>query len=262
MPTDIARLDLRIRRRGSVGITLGFAVYAALIVLLYPTFQHDTAFDELTRDNPTVSALFGATGSLTTPAGWMNANLFVNFVPLFALLMTIGYGAAAIAGQDEDGTLWSVASLPLTRTRVIVEKIAVTAVLALPVPLVTLAASVAGRGFHLDLDTGALLGTTVGAILLALDFGLVALVIGAWTGRRGLALGVATAVATASYVISALAPVVPSVGSVRRASLFYWAVGANQLVDGLDPFAIAVLAGVALGLAAGALGAFRRLDIH
>jgi beta-exotoxin I transport system permease protein len=237
-------------------------VYAVVIVVLYPTFQHDTSIDQLTRGNPTISALFGVSGSLTSPAGWMNANLYANFVPLFALLMTLGYGASAIAGQDEDGTLWSVASMPLTRTRIVLEKMAVTAVLALPVPLVTLGAALAGRGFELDLATGPLLSTTLGVIMLALDFGLLALMVGAWTGRRGIALGAATAAASVSYVISALAPVVPLVDSIHGASLFYWTVGADQLSEGLAPGSLLVLMGVGTGLALAAHRGFRQLDIH
>ena len=49
--------------------------------------------------NSTVAALFGATGSLTSPTGWLNANIYSNFLPLVVLLLTIGYGASAIAGQ-------------------------------------------------------------------------------------------------------------------------------------------------------------------
>ena len=35
----------------------------------------------------------------------MNANIYANFLPLIILMLTIGYGARCLAGQDEDGTL-------------------------------------------------------------------------------------------------------------------------------------------------------------
>jgi ABC-2 type transport system permease protein len=259
---DVARWDLRLRRRSTLGYGIGLAVYAVLIVVLYPTFEHDSSLDKLTSGNATLSALFGATGSLTSPAGWMNANLYANFVPLFALFMTIGYGAAAIAGQDEDGTLGQVAALPLTRARVLTEKLAALVVLSLPVPLVTLAATLVGRSYDVTLNTSALIGTTIAVTLLALDFGLVALAVGAWTGQRSTALGIAVTLAAAAYVVSALAPVVHAVHSIRFLSPFYWSVGADQLETGLQTSsAIAlVLLAVLLGLLA--LGGFRRLDIH
>jgi ABC-2 type transport system permease protein len=233
-----------------------------LIVTLYPTFKGDASLDDLTTSNPKLAALFGAAGSLTTPDGWMNANLYANFLPLFALLMTIGYGASAIAGQDEDGTLGGVASLPLGRDRLLAQKVGALAVLSLPVPLVSLAAALAGRGFELDLDFGPLVGVTATSAVMAFDFGVLALAVGAWTGSRGSALGVSTAVAGLAYVVSSLAPVVDVVHRLRYVSPIYWAVGADQLRAGPGSLTTVLLLLTAAVLAILARGGFRRLDIH
>ena len=122
MSSDVLRLDLRLRRRSLVGYTLGMAVYALVIVALYPSFKNDTSLNQLTDKGNAVAALFGANGPLTTPSGWLNANLYANFVPLIALLLAIGYGASCLAGQDEDGTLALVATLPLTRRGIVAQK--------------------------------------------------------------------------------------------------------------------------------------------
>ena len=111
----ITRLDLRLRRRAMYGYTLGMAAYTFVIVALYPSFKNDTSLNKLTAKGSTVAALFGASGPLTTPSGWLNANLYANFAPLILLLLTIGYGASCLAGQDEDGTLGLVATLPISR---------------------------------------------------------------------------------------------------------------------------------------------------
>lgn len=262
MSVDVALLDLRLRRRSVLAYGIGLAAYTLLIVALYPSFKHDAAINELTESNPTLSALFGATGSLTTPAGWMNANLYANFLPLFALLMTIGYGAAAIAGQDEDGTLGGLASLPLTRGQLVAQKVLALAALSLPVPVVSLAATLVGKSFDVDLPLSALLQTTLLAAGMAFDLGLIALAIGAWTGNRSTALGVTVAIAAAAYVVSSLAPVVSWMHGLRHTSPIYWSVGANQIHDG------ATILGAGLLLMLGALAAalayvgLRRLDIH
>lgn len=259
---EVTRLDLRLRRVSLLAYSAGFLLYAVLIVVLYPTFRHDTSFDDLLSSNPTLSALFGLTGSLTSPTGWMNANLYANFLPLFALLITIAYGASAIAGQDEEGTLGGVATLPLTRERMLAEKTVALALLALPIPVVTLAAALIGRGFDLDLGVSPLVQTTAVTACMAFDLGLVALAVGAWTASRGTALGVSVAAAAVAYVISSLAPVVHVAHTLRYASPIYWSVGAGQLSDGVNVLG-AVLA-VLLGVVAYALAwqGFRRLDIH
>jgi ABC-2 type transport system permease protein len=262
MTGDIARLDLRLRRRSTLAYSLGFLAYAVLIVALYPSFKHDTGLEQLTRHNPTLSALFGAAGSLTSPEGWMNANLYSNFVPLFALLMTIGYGAWAIAGQDEDLLLGPVAAQPIQRHRLLAEKIAALGVLALPIAAVTLAADLLGPTFDLHLSTGGILAVTIGTVLMSWDFGLLALAVGTWTGRRGTALGIAVTLAAASYIITSLAPVVDAIHPLRFASLIYWSLGHQQLSDGLHPADGIVLVAVGVMLIAVAHAGLRRLDIH
>jgi ABC-2 type transport system permease protein len=262
MAIEVTRLDLRLRRRSTVAYSVGLAAYTLLIVALYPAFRHDNAIDQLTRSNPTLSALFGAVGSLTSPTGWMNANLYANFLPLFALLMTIGYGAAAIAGQDEEGTLGDVASMPITRARLLTEKVVALAVLSLPVPVVSLGATLVGRAFQVQLPWSSLLQTTALAAAMAFDVGAVALAIGCWTGQRGPALGVTVGLAAAAYLISSLAPVVAWVHHLRYLSPIYWSVGANQVHDG------ATVPGTALLLALGVIAillaqaGLERLDIH
>jgi ABC-2 type transport system permease protein len=262
MSGEVARLDLRLRRRSTLAYAFGVGAYAMLIVALYPSFKSDTSLDDLTASNPRLAALFGAAGSLTSPDGWMNANLYANFLPLFALVMTIGYGGAAIAGQDEDGTLSVVASLPMTRQQLLLEKMGALALLSVSIPLVAFIAALLGRAFELDLQIGPLVQTTITAALLAFDLGLMALAIGAWTGTRGTALGITTTVAALAYVISSLAPVVDWIHAIRYLSPIYWSVGANQIRDGatIVQVLLLVLMGVLLGL--GARTGLHRLDIH
>ncbi|RNL80215.1 ABC transporter permease [Nocardioides marmorisolisilvae] len=259
---DISRLDLRLRRQSSIAYAVGVTAYALLIVVLYPTFRVDTSLNKLTEGDSSLSALFGATGSLTSPDGWMNANLYANFLPLFVLFMTIGYGASAVAGQNEDGTLGDVAVLPRTRAAVLLEKVATLSLLSLPVPLLCLVASLAGHHWQVDLAVGALIGTTIGVALLGVNLGLVALAWGSWTGRRGGALGVATGLAAVSYIVSSLAPVVSWIHPLRFYSLFYWAVGDDQLVNGLSAPGVAVLLSSAVALGAVAWRGFQQLDIR
>ena len=101
---------------------LGLGAYAFAIVALYPSFKNDTGLDQLAQSSSTLMAAFGVNGSLTSPAGWLNANLFNNFVPLILIVLTIGYGSWCVAGQDEDGTLSLTATLPRPRGRMVLDK--------------------------------------------------------------------------------------------------------------------------------------------
>jgi len=178
------------------------------------------------------------------------------------LLLTVGYGAACLAGQDENGTLGLIVSLPVSRRRIAAQKFATMGLQAVPVAMATALCVVAGRGFELTVTGRGLIGVSVGVLLLGVDFGALAMLIGALTGSRGTALGVSSALAAASYLISSLAPVVDWLHPARFASLFYYAVGDGQLQDGLSPTSAAVLLAVALMLFLSCAAAFERLDVH
>lgn len=262
MRTDLVRLDLSLRRRSLIGYAAGMALYTLVVVVLYPSFRTTTSLNNLTRGGSTAAALFGLTGSLTSPSGWLNANIYDNFLPLIMLLLTVGYGAAAIAGQDEDGTLALLAVLPATRSKLLALKATALALQSFVLSLAVCVIVFIGRSFQLTLAPDHILEVSGAVFLLGLDFGLLALAIGAATGRRGLTLGVATAIAAVSYLLSSLVPVVHWLRPGRYLSLLYWSIGNDQLANGVTVADVAVLVAVGLaGLLAAAL-AFRKLDLH
>lgn len=262
MRTELVSLDLRLRRRMLVGTAAGAAAYLLLVVAVYPTFKHDSSIDAMIAANPAAAAAFGITGSITSPQGWLSANMYANFGPLLALLLTIGYGSAAIAGQDADGLLGLLATMPATRLGIVAQKALTLLLVALVVPVVSYAVCLTGPHFELHPGWGALLGASVALSLLAFDLGAVALLVGAVTGSRGAALGSAGAIAACAYLVSSLAPVVDVVHRVRWLSPFVWAVGDGQLANGVTVGELGALSGLGLVLVAATTLAFRRLDIH
>ena len=130
------------------------------------------------------------------------------------------------------------------------------------VPVTTLLCLLLGPRFELEPNWWATVQTTLGVTLMALDFGLLALAIGALTASRGTALGVTAALAALSYLISSLAPVVDWVHSLRYLSLFYWTVGNHQLTEGISLASIIVMTTLGGLLLLIAQTGFKRMDIH
>lgn len=262
MRVELLRLDLRLRRRMLVGTAMGVAAYLLVVLAVYPSFKHDTALTAMIEANPSVAAAIGITGSITSPAGWLSANLYANFGPLLALMLTIGYGSAAIAGQDSDGLLGLTITLPATRTRIMVQKAGALLLVALVVPAASFAVCLTGPWFQLSPDWGPLTAASLALALLAFDVGAVALLVGALTGSRGAALGIATGFAAVAYLVSSLAPTIPAIHALRWVSPFFWAVGDDQVAHGVTPPEWAALLCVGLLVSVAAVAAFRRLDVH
>lgn len=259
---DVSRLDLRLRRRATLSYAVGLAVYTLAVVAIYPSFKGDTSLDKLVQSDPTMMAAFGVTGSLTSPVGWLNANIFNNFLPVVAVIVAISYGAWCVAGQDESGTLAPVAALPVTRRDLVVQKGVALAVQLLPTMALTFCCVLIGRFFQLDVGVGRLVAATVSIWLLGLGFGLLALVVGVAAGGRGVAIGVSSAVAAAAYLISSFASTISWIRPARFVSPFYWAVGANPLGAGVGVADFAALVAIPLLLLAGAVVVMRRADLH
>jgi ABC-type branched-subunit amino acid transport system ATPase component len=102
----------------------------------------------------------------------------------------------------------------------------------------------------------------VAVALLGLDFGLLSMAVGAFTGKRGTAIGLGAGLAAASYLVSSLAPVASWLRPARYVSVFYWAVGNGQAAGGMSLADYAVLGALGLCALLAAVAGFRHLDLH
>ena len=234
-------------------------LYALVVVVLYPSFRHQTSLNNLSGS--TAAALFGITGKLTSPGGWLNANIYGNFFPLIMLLLTIGYGGAALAGQDEDGTLGLVAALPIRRRGILLQKAWAMALQAILLAAAVAVCVIIGRAFQLSISPAHTIAVSAALALMGLDFGLITMAVGAVTGRRGTALGVGAGLAAASYLLSSLASTISGIRPARYLSLLYWSAGSDQISRGVSAADFAALLAVGLAALATAVAAFGRADL-
>jgi len=106
------------------------------------------------------------------------------------------------------------------------------------------------------------LGAAVLVLLLfALGFGVLALAIGAATGRKALAIGLSATLAVAADVINALAPLASWLDRVKLISPFYYYTHGDPLRNGLDVSDLLVLLAIVVVFATVAPFLFRRRDL-
>lgn len=262
----IARRAFADHRRALVWWVLGVGAYVAFIVAFYPTVRDEAdRFNELISSYPKgMMDLFlgGQTLDFSSPASFVNTYLFASMVPIMILVLAISRGAAAIAGEEESGTLDLVLAQPVRRRRFVAEKALVLAVEVAVVGAVTaVVLLVGGPAVELHLAVGRLVLATLGLVLLAVVFGFVALVAGAATGRRGRSTGIATTLAAATYLVNGMSGMATWLEPLRPISPFWWATRDNPVAVGLSITQVAVLVVMALVMLGAATIAFDRRDL-
>lgn len=264
MLTSVLTKTLHDRRRGFLGWSLGLIGLTALIAAYWPSVRDSPDLQSFVEDLPdAVKALTGE-GDYSTPLGYLNAELFSFMIPLLFLAVAIGMGARAIAAEEERGTIDLLMSMPITRRRMLLEKVAAGVLVLAGLGVVLFAACLLGSAVSgMDLPVGRLAQISLATVLLALPFGALALAIGCLTGARGLALGLTSAAAVAAYMLDALASLVQSLSDYRDLSPFAWYASDEVLSgDGLALWRAALMAGVAVMFAGLAVVALERRDLR
>jgi ABC-2 type transport system permease protein len=260
MLRSVLTKTLRDARRGFVWWSLGLAALVLISVAFWPSVRDNEGFRRFERDAPeALKAFTGGHLDFTTPVGYLDARLFALVVPLLFLVYAIGWGARAIAGEEEAGTLELLLAHPISRTRLALEKLgALTFQLATFGVVLLVVVVVSARAVSLDISSARIAQAVIAIYLLALAHGALALAIGAATGRRTTALGGAAAVAVAGYFLNGLGQVVDALEPWRVLSPFDWA--GEPLRNGLDAGAIALAVAI-VAAACAAVPLFNRRDI-
>jgi beta-exotoxin I transport system permease protein len=206
----------------------------ALIILLesamWPSIESMPSLEAYLDDFPPALKELFALEEMVTGTGFLNAELFTLSLPLMFLIYGITRGARMIAGEEESGTLDLLLVTPLSATRLLVqEALALTTGVALLGVVVVVATVVGSAAFGLDIDPRAALAGSLAITLLGVEFGVAALVTGALTGRRSLALGVASGLAMAAYVLFVAGLFVDDLATWRGWSPFEQALHAGPL---------------------------------
>jgi len=259
----ITAKTLRDQRRALIGWSIGVAALVLLYASFYPSIKANAAqLDRYFESLPEALRNAIGTGTISSPVGYLRSEIFSTMGPLLLLILAIGAGARAIAGEEERRTLDLLLANPVTRRTAVLQKFWAMVGATAGVGLVLVAAiAVFGPAFGLHVALIDILAASVSAVALAVSFGAVALAVGCWRGRRGVAIAVATTLAVASYLLNVLAPSVTSIERLQVLSPFYHYIDHDPLRTGFSlPHLLVLIAISAVALIL-AIVAFDRRDL-
>lgn len=240
--------SVRDRWVGAV-IAVGSLFVVAWMGLAAYSGAGDAVSDYMANLPEAYSSLLGVPGDSGT-AGLMFSNLF-NFLGPFVLCgIALSMGANAFAGEERDGTMNVLATVPRSRSRLLASKtLAATTVVvgasAASWALYELAVVVAGA----DAGSLHLAAASIHVAAVTLVYGAIALAIGGITGNRGQASGITTGLLVVSFLASGLLPMIDGWGGVAKIFPWYYIGGSQPLVNGVNWTQVAVLVAIAVAFA-------------
>lgn len=260
--SELFAATIRDRRRAWIWWSLAMVVTVALVVVSYGAIEGQTELEQSMADIPdSLRVLMGidAELTLTSPAGYLNSQLFANMLPLLLTIYGIGVAARVLAGEEGEGRLELLLAHPVPRRRVLTDRGVATLALLAALAVVSTAALLASSpvagldGIGLD----DLLAASAGSLLLALLHTAVTFGVGAWTGRRGVAIAAGSAVTAGGFLVQSLANVSEVLHPLRWLSPWHWFLDARPIVDGFGPMLVPALGTLALSSIVAAAGAWR-----
>jgi beta-exotoxin I transport system permease protein len=262
MAIELFRRGVRDDRRALAGWCVGIIGYVALIASIFPSIEGSPQLNDLIESYPDIlKSLFGiaAGGSITSGAGFLDAELFSFMLPLLVLVLAISSGARTFAGEEDAGRLELVLAYPVRRRSAVVGKgmaVLVEVVVACTAALAAILLFDVIVGLELSLAHVG--GAFVWLIALGLFYGWLAFAVGAAYPSRALALGIAAGTGAVDYLVGGLHELAGWLDPFRFVSPF-WLVGQSPLQGGTDLVGVVAVLVAALGaLGTGAVLVERR----
>ncbi|MGA8046969.1 MAG: ABC transporter permease subunit [Dermatophilaceae bacterium] len=252
---------LRIHRGGLLGWSIGLAAVSAMYLSFYTTVALDRELLDQYMEAfpPEMMSAFGF-DELSTPAGYAQSTVFSLLGLILILIAGMTRGTRAIAGDEQTGSLETEVTAAVDRREVYVGRALGVTAFVVALGLVVGAVTVLINGpARLDLPISNIAAGVTALTLLGLVHALVALAVGAATGRPGIALGVTIVVAVVGYFAHNLGPSI--LEGVERFSPFNWAYANTPLADGFDWAGIGLLVAFAAVAFVVGLVTFPRRDL-
>jgi ABC-2 type transport system permease protein len=209
MSLPIARRAVTARVRWFLGWSIGIVTFVALTLGFYPAFENEsTQMNDLFDNLPdSIKSLVGIGGGIDpfSSVGYLSSQIYATLLPLLLILASVAI-ASSIAGDEEHGLLETSYSLPISRRRVLLERVIAAFAISVGLSVVAWAATaVTATAVGLGVGLSAMAWASVTLGILALAISAITVFVGALTGRKAVALSVGSVAAIGGYLITSLA---------------------------------------------------------
>ena len=252
--------EVKFRRNAIIGWGLGLCFFPLVYIGIYPSVADEmVGLADL--------EIYQAMGmSLGTFADWIGS-ILVLFMPLIASIYALINGTGTLAGEEEDGRLEMMVTLPLPRWQIVVAKaIALTIATIIIFLIVSLVSVIVFQAIEGQIETDLVAMDVVTAIMsawpLVFALGMLSMFLAAFSASRRAAAMIATAILIVSYFGDNLANSTSALEPFEPFFLFTYLDSTGRAVaEGQQLGDVAVLLGVGLVAFVLALFFFERRNL-
>lgn len=252
------------RRRSLPWWIGGLAFLLIVTILSYPSFKDTQGLEDLFQNMEPMLAMFGveSAADLFSPVGLINARMYESIGILVIGAFGISMGTAALAGEEDRGTMEMLLMQPIARRSIVLQKHAAMAVLLVVINVFLAIVLFVGNPV-LDslLSVKGILAASVGATLVGFLFGSLAMAVGGVTGKRGMTNGVSAGYLAAAFFFNGIANIVEGLKWTQKLTPFHWFSRTDPLANGFPIGDFVVLLLVGLILTGVAVWGFDRRDV-
>ena len=252
--------ELKFRRNAILGWGLGLCFFPIVYIGIYPSVADQMqGFADL--------ELYKAMGmSIGTFPDWV-ASILIALMPLVAAIYAIGNGTGTLAGEEEDGRLEMMVTLPLPRWQIVTAK---AAALALSSFLIYIIVSVVSMlvfqsiesQIETDLVAMDMFKSVLSAWPLVFSVGMISMFLAAFCSSKRIASMISTVILIVSYFGNTLSNSTTELEPFTPYFLFtYLDATANAVTDGQQASDVTVLVGIGLVSFALALFFFQQRNL-
>ena len=243
------------------GVTIGVLSLGALLLMAMSIYR-DIDLSIYTNLPEAFLSLSGIPPDADIAALSYNA-VYNSYGALVLGGIAIAMGSASIAGEERKGTIGILLGNPRSRTGVLVAK---TTALVLLMVLSGIVLWLAGIVSPQILDVS-VEGMHIGAFVVhlgvtSLFYGMLAVALGAWTGKTGVASGVSAGVMVVSFVAVGILPLIEGWADAARLFPSYYLGSSDPLLNGVDGGHVALLGGASAALFVLAVVGVNRRDLR
>lgn len=256
------------KNKGSIiGYVLGSILITWMYVAIYPSIsQQKEALTQYIASFPQdVFKAFGfdIQSFLTSLEGYLGGEHFSLIWPIMLIILATSFGAGALAGEIERGTIGILLSQPLSRIKLFLSKYLAGMVVILTFVWVSALAVVPLAAlYHLDYQASHYFTLALIGSLFALAIFSVAMMLSSFFSERGRVTLLTTILLIAMYVLRVLSSLKESLGDLKYLSFFHYFDHNRALLENkIDLPSVAVFGGVILVCTVVGLYWFNRRDI-